>query len=184
MRALNSVLSVSVLLPFTSLSAQEQPPIEPGSRVRVSAPDLAMHRQVATLEAWRGDTLVLARPWTMDCPLASVTRLEVSQYRKSNCGKGALIGGGIGVAVGALIGAMWTEEGDLGCTDRAACVGLGAAALGVTGGLIGLGIGALSKTERWEEVPLDQLRASLAPPHDRRLGIGLSVAFCPLGYCG
>jgi hypothetical protein len=48
---------------------------------------------------------------------------------------------------------------------------------GAAGGLVGLGIGALFKTERWEEVPLDQLRVSVAPQPDGRLGVSVSLEF-------
>jgi len=57
------------------------------------------------------------------------------------------------------------------------CVALGAAAFGVTGALVGLGIGALLKSERWEEVPLDRLRVNIVPQRDGRFALGLSVAF-------
>lgn len=78
---------------------------------------------------------------------------------------------------GAVLGATAPSEGDLACTERAECIGVGAAVVGAFGGLVGLGVGALIKTERWEEVPLDQLRLSPVPQRDGRLGIGLALKF-------
>ncbi len=37
--------------------------------------------------------------------------------------------------------------------------------------------GSFIKADRWEEVPLDQLRVSFAPERDGRFAFGLSVAF-------
>jgi hypothetical protein len=54
---------------------------------------------------------------------------------------------------------------------------MGAGVGGLVGLVVGLGVSPLIKTERWEEVPLDRLRVSVAPQRDRRLGIGLAVAF-------
>ena len=91
----------------TNLSGQQAPPVEVGSRVRVTARDLALYKQAATLKAWRGDTLVLAAERVINCPLASVTRLEVSRGRGRNtaAATGALIGFlvGSGVAAGLAV---------------------------------------------------------------------------------
>ena len=67
-----SLATVSLLIHFTVLTAQEPPPIEVGQRVRVTAPDCGVRKQLTTSEAFRGDTLILD---TTECPLASVTRL-------------------------------------------------------------------------------------------------------------
>jgi hypothetical protein len=47
----------------------------------------------------------------------------------------------------------------------------------VIGVAFGGGIGAVYKTDRWEEVPLDRLRVSIVPLRDGRLGFGLEVRF-------
>jgi len=81
----------------TEMAAQE--PLQPGTRVRVTAPDCGLRGQATRLEALRADTLVLD---TSECPLASVTRLDVSRGRKSNGRKGA----GIGFLTGAVTGVL------------------------------------------------------------------------------
>ena len=50
-------------------------------------------------------------------------------------------------------------------------------ALSGFGGVVGLLGGALIKSERWEEVPLDRLRVNLGPQRDGRWGLGASVRF-------
>jgi hypothetical protein len=45
------------------------------------------------------------------------------------------------------------------------------------GALVGAGIGALIKTDRWEEVPLDGLRMRFALQRTGALALKLSVSF-------
>ena len=121
-------------------------------------------------------------PNRLAIPLASVTRLEVSRGRKSNAGRGAKIGAlvlGIpGVIAGlALVGRELC--GGLGsCSDVGpeVVVVLGAVGAG-TGALIGAVIGYAIRTERWVDLPPDQLRVNLVPQRDGRFGLGLSVRF-------
>ncbi len=68
-------------------------------------------------------------------------------------------------------------ESDLVCTDRAQCIVLGAGAYGIFGALVGMGIGAFIKSERWEEVPLDRLTVLPQVTLDGRLGLAASVRF-------
>ncbi|MDH3457542.1 MAG: hypothetical protein OER90_11955 [Gemmatimonadota bacterium] len=176
MRAL-AFLAALVLAPLTDAIGQDQP-LQPGQRVHVTVPTLGIKKQAATFEALRGDVLVVVADSAMNCPLSSVSRLEVSRGRKSNAVKGLAIGSVAGVVVGAVLGVVAsTGSGETLCYwGTVECGASGAAAFGVFGGLVGLGIGALSKTERWEEVPLDRLRVSIVPQRDG-FGIGASIAF-------
>jgi hypothetical protein len=45
------------------------------------------------------------------------------------------------------------------------------------GAAVGLVVGAFTKTDRWEEVPLDRLRVSIVPQRDGRFALGVSVSF-------
>ena len=179
MRRATLLIAVLALTPLATVMAQLQPlPLEPGQRVRVTAPDLGIRKQVGRFEALRGDTLVVAAAdSTMTFPVVSVTRLELSWGQRSMARRGAGIGFLSGATIGAIIG--FAAGDDTNCficftaEDKAAA---GAIVLGGIGALIGLAVGS-HKTDLWEEVPLDQLRVSVGPQRDGRLGLGLSFAF-------
>jgi hypothetical protein len=167
------------LFPFATPAAQEQaPPPEPGTRVRVTAPALGIEGQEATFEALRGDTLVVEADTALQCALGSVTRFEVHRGEIAHTGKGLWIGGLTGFAAGVLLGPATVE-----CCVTCDC-GEEKLKRGVIGGAIGLGVGmvagavvgTLMKTDRWEEVPLDQLHVSFVPGRDG-FALGISVAF-------
>ena len=170
-------LTVLAVTPFTSVTAQEQPPpVEPGARVRVTAPDLGINRQVATFDALESGVLIVTADSTMRCPLSDVTRLDVHKGRESHLWFGA----GLGFVTGALVGATWGTSGgsDCGDLDQLNCQLFGAAILAAPGALIGGLVGGfLWKTDRWEEVPLDRLRVSFVPQRNGRFALGLSMRF-------
>ncbi len=175
MRAVTSMLTVSLLVPLAALSAQEPPPIEAGSRIRVTAPAAGADKLVGT---WLDSDGVELRVQTEEQPspltisLADVTRLEVSNGRKSKW----LIGAGIGAVGGAVLGAALgaNMQGDFSDSDKRIIAATG---LGLAGALVGGLVGSQIKTERWEEVPLDRLRVSIVPLRDGRFALGLSVEF-------
>jgi hypothetical protein len=180
MRAVASVLSLSVLLPLTSLPAQEPFSLEPGAWIRITAPGAGADALAVEFVAIEGDTLrvqnvVNALP--MQFPMASLTRFEVRRGRKS-------VGAVTYAALGAVAGTMMVlvaeprqclEDVEPECPAVEVRWELAAGA--AAGALLGALAGTLIKTDRWEEVPLDQLRVSLAPQREGRLSIGLSVAF-------
>jgi hypothetical protein len=53
----------------------------------------------------------------------------------------------------------------------------GAFVLGLSSLLLGTTAGVLTKTELWEDVPLDQLPTLLVAQQDRRVSLGLSLNF-------
>ena len=165
-----AVIAVGLLVPLANLEGQ----LQSGQRVRVTAPDCGVDNQSLTFEALRSDTLVLD---TMNCPLVSVTRLQVHRGRRSNAAKGALIGLAIGGGGGALVGVIvYSGLRSAGVTSAEGAA-LGALLLGPPSILAGVIIGALVKTDRWEEVPLDRLSVSLGPQRDGRFDFGASVRF-------
>lgn len=177
MRAFTVLTVASLLVVSSTLSAQRPPPIEPGARVRVTAPECGLDQQAGTLQPSRGDTLVLGYGFdSFPCLRSNVTRLEVSQGRRSatlqGLGYGALVGAGVGAAIAVAL-----------CyPDR--CSGVptgelvgGMSVLGLGGGLvIGAVIGSRIQSDRWEETPLDRLRVSFAPQRDM-VSFGLRIAF-------
>ncbi len=199
MRHATMLVAILAFVPLASATAQ----VRPGARVRVTGhfcrpfysncvggqPE---HR-VRTFVVWKSDTLVVqSNGDTLSVPVNLVTRLDVSRGRKSfGAGRGGIIGGVVGAASAAIIGAASYEEPEepqpcvLFClfqdpefsrTAADAAV-LGAAFGAVVGYAIGRLLGSAIKTERWQEVPLDRLRVSFGPQRDGRVGLGLPVSF-------
>ena len=183
MRAVVSTLTVLLAFPLAALSTQVQPPLESGKRIRVAAPLVGSERMVGVYLSHDDTTMQLqteAQVAPLTIPLVYVTRLELSQGRKSNALKGLVIDSASGVVLGIVAGlVVGQENGDNPCGGGrpAECAAIGAVAVGATGALVGLGIGALSKSERWNEVSLDRLRVSIVPQRDGRLGFGLAIMF-------
>jgi hypothetical protein len=88
-------------------------------------------------------------------PRDSVCTVEVSRGMGRNSGRGALVGAGVGLALGAGLTGLCLSgaaEQDIANSD---CVLVGSGAF-VLGALTGLGIGALTRSERWVEVRPEQ----------------------------
>ena len=181
MRTITFLVAVLAVTPLSTVNAQQQPPpVKVGERVLITAPDLGLNRYLGVLMAMDSATLTVD---TLEVALTAMTRLEVSQGRTSGAGRGALTGGGIGLVTGAISGFLvgglcYLGGGGAGARQcRAETTALGAGVLGVLGAVIGAAIGRGSESDRWEEVPLDQLSVSFVPQRDGRFGLGLSVAF-------
>ncbi len=180
MRVFSAVLAASLFIPHAALSAQERPPIAPGMRVRISTLPLTSEPQwfVGTVAALTPEQIVID-PLNADrlaIPREHVTRLDVHRGRKGR----ALLGAGIGF----LVGVGWTvalvtspsicnaeEQCDAGDYAKAIAI------LGGTGAGLGALVGLLIRTDRWEEVPLNRLRVSLAPQRVGRFALGASLSF-------
>lgn len=177
MRPITLLVAVLAIVPLTRVTAQNPPPVTVGIRVRVTAPDLDIDKYDGTVAAVRGDTLTVG---TVQVGIASVTRLDVHQGRKGNVGQGAIIGTLVGLPTGLALGVFYQQAcshaSDIGETCLA-LIPIGAVAVGLVGALVGGTIGSLIKVDRWEEVPLDQLRVSFAPQRDGRFGLELSARF-------
>jgi hypothetical protein len=129
--------------------AADAPSLAPGSRVRLTMAG-AGGRVVGTLSAADDAKLmVLREDRTIVIPRDQLARMEVSRGRRRHALKGMLIG--------ALGGAVLFAFGDTcelrspgeKCPSRAEAMGLGAWSFG----LLGLGIGALVRSDRWVELP-------------------------------
>ncbi|MDH3367933.1 MAG: hypothetical protein OEO20_15785 [Gemmatimonadota bacterium] len=162
---------ILVLASFTDAVAQELP-LQPGQRVRVTVPRLAVNKHEETFQALRGGTLVLA---AISYPLVDVTRLDVHRGHKSwGWVNGAVLGFLAGVGVGATAGAL--VDCGVGSSDDDSCVGFGIVVGAPIGLLVGTTAGLLIKTDKWEEVPLDRLRVSVVPTPNG-FAIGARLAF-------
>lgn len=170
---LSSALAVAA--PLNAI-AQEPPLVEPGQRVRVTVNALAMYKlgwyqYDGTFRRIHRDTLTID---SLSVPWISVTSLEVHDGRKRNAGPGALVGGFIGgLSVGAIGVAICS---DLDC-DAGGVAAIGFVVGALPGALLGAGIGAVLKTDRWEQVPPDRLHVSFVPQRDGRFTLGTSISF-------
>lgn len=159
--------AILTLIPCTSLTAQLQLPLPlaPGERVRITAPSIGAEDLVCSIVALRPDALMVRARWyeaPSRIPTASVTRLDVQRGRKSR----TLTGLGIGLIGGALLGGL-IDGSSVG----------GAVAGGVVLGGLGAGVGALIKTDRWTEVPMDEFRTSATRSGNVHFGFGVAISF-------
>ena len=174
---LGTLLAISFAIASSStITSQERPAINPGTRVRVTAPSVSNKPLVGTVVAFDADSLVVQRDTAIRrLSTTSITHLDISQSRKSH----TLMGAGIGFLVGAGFATALVLTGDRGgdCADAGYCILIGSAVLGGGGAVIGAGIGALVRTDRWAEVPLGQVRVSLTPDSGRALTLRASLSF-------
>jgi hypothetical protein len=181
-----SLLVLALAYPAT-LVAQAAPTaatLAPGARVRVTTSGSG--RQIGTVVAHRGDTLLVRWPEFANAvavPLDGVSRLEVSTGRHRRVVKGLMLGTAIGGVTGVLIGAASYEPCDstefMGCFLGPTSRGESAAVVGVAGGVLGLVVGSLAglaRHERWKPVSLGERRVAFAVTpraHGTRLGVSL-----------
>ena len=163
-----AVLAALVLLTPFGLRAQQDSALRSGARVRVTAPNVTNGQITGSLVSIRDSSLVLPDG---DIPLASITALEVSRVTKSHAGTGALTGFVIGALGGVLIVTSFCTDDFFGPCTAGQVVG-SMAVMTLPPTLLGAFIGALIRTERWEEVPLSEIR--IGP--SQHAGDGISVS--------
>lgn len=164
-----------VPVPRNHAHAQSSTPdVLPGSRIRITTSQPS-RRMTGTLVGIDGDSLRLAvgKRDTVGVPVAAVTRLEESRGRRANYAKGALIGGGAGLALGLGVGLLVDFGRSLGCESPSCTSNLGEALAigGLAGAGVGAGVGALLAgafpKDRWQPV---------ARP-GRSVGLGVRLRF-------
>jgi len=165
---------------------QSSTPLRLGQRVwiRPSTTSGTLEAGVkGTVEGMTGDSLRI-RP-TPGAPAVSVevgprTRLFLFTGRKSSTNRGAFIGGGIGVLVGAIIGYV---AGDDCSTNATLCfgsdvaAGTGAMGGGLVGAVGGAILGALSSHDTWARIGWNGAVHPVVAPSPRGLGLGVLLAF-------
>ncbi len=164
------------VIPFTVPRALGQEPAV-GERVRVRTVSDSPGKVIGVLKTREPAYLVVhsedATPTTI--AWADISRLEVSRGTKSNAGKGALIGGGVGAGIG-VFAVVLTCAGDSPLVEDC-----GAAE--VAGGLliasIGAGVGALigmaARTEKWVDVPPDRWQIEVSPDPNGGVAVGVNL---------
>ena len=175
--ALPICLALTAVAPATAAQSNE---LQPGARVRVSAPGIVAGRYVGTVLTRNGDTLQLGGPSSapVTVPMGRITSLEISRgkSRLSGAGRGVLWGVPIGLAFGLATANSLEHCTDFGCRDASSGErGAYVLASMLAGGVWGAGIGALVGRERWER--FDVAPHSAFDQHDGRTHFGVAVGF-------
>ncbi|MEJ7813164.1 MAG: hypothetical protein WKG32_22330 [Gemmatimonadaceae bacterium] len=184
----SAILAALLLAGATGLAAQARtlPSLEPGARVRVTAPSLSRGLRVGTVAGVRGDSLdlkVAGRDTTVTVSASELTRLEVSRGQRRQGRKGMGMGLLIGAAGGAVLGyASGDDESGFIAFSAGEKAVLSGVVFGVLGTVIGGLAGLSSQTDRWVSLPLDggpttRARLSLDLSHVGSRRLGLSVSF-------
>jgi hypothetical protein len=174
---------VWVLALPNGLTAQTDPQLEPGSRIRLSLPrdsSGAVVRRVGRLLAVRQDSLFLEEAGRKDSTLVlwpQVSRIEVSRSRRGHTLRGMGIGLLVGAAGGAAVGLAAGDDPpgliSFSAGDKAA---LGGVAFGVLGSLIGAIAGSVP-SDSWVDVPVRRVNVALFPARFGGAGLGVTLRF-------
>jgi hypothetical protein len=164
------------------LHAQAVPAaVDPGSRVRVHQGAQSVTGTFVSVDS-TSLTLVTGSADTVTTSRASITGVDVSLGKKSRAGRGALIGLAIGTVAGVVTGAA---VGDDSPSDCWFCIEPtkpeAALALGLTGAILGAGIGAIigatQHGDRWQPTVLPTARVQAIGSKDQRVVLGLRIRF-------
>jgi hypothetical protein len=181
----NIILAITVFTLVSAAPAVAQGALwlRPGAKVRVTAPTLGLSEQVGSVQELKGDTLVLQvdamrrghlQADTLHVTVPAITKLDVGTGRRGHLLEGAGIGFLLGAVIGLASGDDPPAEGFLSSSYSA---GEKAGALGVVIGSVGAIIGATHKSDKWAEVPIDQLRPRLIARDGGQVGVGVSLGF-------
>ena len=158
-----------------------RPSLATGQRVRITSLNRGIVQKTGDLLYSRGDSLGLRMngsdmagvlPWSL------LERIDVSGGTRRH----ALHGLGIGFLAGSLIGVSARAQSDCAWgADVCSVEEVNKAAAAITGGvvmgLLGLGIGALIKTERWTSIPIGDRVGMIAIPHGNKLTLAGAIRF-------
>jgi hypothetical protein len=144
-------------------STAEEPPIAEGNLVAADPEALLLRLQ--------GHDEPVRIPWS------SLKRLDVHRGQRSLAGRGEKIGMlTVGIPFAALTflsaGGAHLANGELAAVALAA----GTVAAGI-GGVAGMLIGGLYRTDRWDNVDLHPIRVSMTPQRGGGLAVALSLRF-------
>jgi len=191
-----ATLGIVLLVPATTAAQVQAAPLGPGARVRVWAPQHGWAKRQARLSEVASDTLVLAADsveirrgravrveFLTRIPVTDVARLEVMSGQHPNVigglKNGVLIGGAIGLVLG--VAAYASSDADQWISYGPEIIPAAVLACGFWGSILGLGIGALDKTEDWQQVWLSSRPSVGAAPRfqimPRPTGIGIGATF-------
>lgn len=161
-------VAILLALPLATPLLAQEPVLEEGVKVRVTAPAIGEGPLVGTYWGIQDDGSLLLGENRWAIPPTYLTKVEVYVERSSNFWRGAAIGSISGGVVGALVGLMWPGPSDFGHVAVGFLVGV------PLGGLVGGGVGALVSTDKWEPVELPA-KPSVAFHPTGRFSVGFSI---------
>lgn len=150
--------------------------IAPGTRVRISASQLGAEPVVGTLLGVGPETLSLERAGHEGPEViarSDVGRLEISRGRKSQAGRGALVGLAAGAAATMLL-TFGDYSSDVHGDLNLLAIG---AALAAGGAAVGGAIGSAHKTEHWEPVTLPPVSVGIGPVRGGGVGVAVRLSW-------
>ncbi len=152
--------------------------IAPGTRVRITAPQLGAEPVVGTLLGIGHESLSLEREGREDPEIiarSGVSRLEISRGVKSQEGRFALVGLGAGAAAIVLLtfGDYPHSSDPLGDLNLLAI----GAALAAGGAAIGGVIGLMHETEQWEVATLPAVSVGIQAVRGHGVGVAVRLSW-------
>ena len=180
-RILRLLLVLAVSTSASQLQAQSV-----GDRVRVSASGTTYIGEVTAVTDERLELSDGPRAWSI--AFSGIGRLQRSNGTRSQWREGFVFGAGVGAVGGVVIGLVVGSTCELvtvgAATEECTKAGLQVilvtgAALAAAGGLAGMGIGALFRSERWTTIPLGDTKIEYTPTVQPRVGPdgGLGLSF-------
>ncbi|NJD20651.1 MAG: hypothetical protein FIA95_15380 [Gemmatimonadetes bacterium] len=191
-----AALAALVLLP-TSASSQAAPAPGPGAKIRITAPGLHLTREPGVLQDTASDTWTFRGDgWSGSRTLAlsEITAVDVATTSHRHAGKGAAIGLGAGIVLGAFSGLLegddplcpppcrsWDCFLDEWCTSVEASTkaALGAVGGGALGAALGALLGLAARTYEWApaDIPASSRPVTFTPivTADRTFGLSLRM---------
>jgi hypothetical protein len=170
---LRAFLFVVAAVAAISSSAAAQREVPASGRVRITARGWQPARATGTLMRVTDDSVMVRTGDSLVAfPRERVTRVEVPDGRRTYVGPGILIGIGVGAAIGAIGGITCHDD----CPDGTTALTTG---IGAGGGmLLGAGIGALVRGDRWRDyAEMPPVALTLAPaPHRRGIALTMRIA--------
>jgi len=167
---------VRILAPTAATGTSRPQLVLTGGEIRSVAPTIAANGFIGTIIAFDADTLkikIAKRAFPLAVPIRAVETFEVSRGRRSMIGQGTLLGLVLGTGIGFLTASSQANNSQRAEPEDFYYKTV-LPAFALFGAGIGALIGAVTKEERWEKVPLEQVRFGLSP---RREVLTLSVSF-------
>lgn len=153
--------------------------IDPGSRVRITAPSLGLNEAVGTVKEATDDALVVQ--FEFPRRVGTVDRFEIGKMDVSihpqrkvlkSVGVGLLVGAGTGALIGLASGDDDPQQWFAFSAEEKAL--MGGAMLGVTGAVVGLIVGLVRRSDVWSPMLPGDVSLTVVPlVHER--GAGLNV---------